>query len=565
MPLPTHPARWYPAVLACLLLLAATAGAQTTVSVEADDPVLARIDRLIAEGAIRTAIVGQRPYSRREVVRLRAEARATADSLATVQPEHAARIRALLALDSARFATPDGMGTQLVERASVEAVGTGDDARTIPFGGTGMGPLGRIDAITDPLVERRLGRIYARGATFALETAHRVQLGSHAAFAISPRAWTRAAGDPVICGNMACPLETDLDRERPRDDVVLRTAALTVGARNVRVTIGRDYQLLGQSMFGGGLMISDNAPALDMIRVASDAPFRLPWILRRLGPMQATAYLADLGGGPDVDHPKLAGWKVSFLASPRLEWGAAVQSEQGGRGAPGASAAQRVADLIPLIDVLALQDRDLLFSNKLAGLEARVRIPELRGLELYWEGAVDDFDIRRVGSSLTEDGAHVLGAAVTRLTGTTNYRLDVEARYTGLRLYQHEQFPEGLTNDRFIIGDPIGPRARGLAARISRDPGGHSPLLITWALERRSDDQYVVNAEEGSAEGWEFIKVEDRPEEIRNRVVLTWLPALPPRALTGRLDLGWEHVRNWAFSARTHDSPLLRVGLDARF
>ncbi|HET9455027.1 MAG TPA: capsule assembly Wzi family protein [Gemmatimonadaceae bacterium] len=540
------------------------AQAQATVSVEADDPILTTVDRLIAEGAIRTAVVGQRPWSRRELARLLAEARTYADSLAPFDSLRARHIRGLLGGSAAGYESADAATTRFLARLSSEAVVGGAGAREIPFGGTGQGPLGRIDAITNPLVERRLGRVYNDGSTYAIETAHRLQLGRDIAVALSPRVWLGDGADAVSACD-SCVGTPDLRRARPEDAAMLRIAAVTLGARNVRLVVGRDHLLLGQSMFGGGLMLSDNAPALDMVRIASDAPFLLPWFLRRVGPMQATAFLADLGGDRDIPHARLAGWKLSLVPSPRVEWGVSVLSQQGGSGAPGASVAQRVADLLPLIDVLVLQDRDLLFSNKLAGLDARVRFPEARGLELYWEGVVDDFDIRRIGSSLTEDAAHVVGMTLARLAGDTKLRADLEARHTGLRFYQHEQFSSGLTVDRFILGDPLGPRARALAARITHDPGARSPLMLTWAIEQRSNDQYVVSAEEQTAAGWRFVKVEDRPEEIRQRALLTWMPLLDGRMLRGRLDLGWEHVRQPGFTAGTSDHGLLRIGLDARF
>src|SRR5690348_1526425 len=56
------------------LVLPVTLGAQATVTVPVQDPVYRDLDRLFGSGAIKTMIVGQRPYSRREIARIALDA-----------------------------------------------------------------------------------------------------------------------------------------------------------------------------------------------------------------------------------------------------------------------------------------------------------------------------------------------------------------------------------------------------------------------------------------------------------------------------------------------------------
>ncbi|HET7186842.1 MAG TPA: hypothetical protein VFI52_01745, partial [Gemmatimonadaceae bacterium] len=58
------------AVILLLCVSGNAAGAQETAVVPLDHPAYADIDRLIELGMLDTVIVGQRPYSRREMVRL---------------------------------------------------------------------------------------------------------------------------------------------------------------------------------------------------------------------------------------------------------------------------------------------------------------------------------------------------------------------------------------------------------------------------------------------------------------------------------------------------------------
>jgi hypothetical protein len=92
---------------------------------------------------------------------------------------------------------------------------------------------------------------------------------------------------------------------------------------------------------------------------------------------------------------------MSIVPHRNLEFGVQVLDETGGPGAPGASFGDRVLDAIPPIDAWRTGS-DFQFSNKLAGVDARWRMPDWAGLELYVDGAVDDMGVvqgrRDVGS-----------------------------------------------------------------------------------------------------------------------------------------------------------------------
>src|SRR5206468_686882 len=84
MPLSRVPAlasgmRMFAALLAALMLPAAL-GAQATVTVPVQDPAYRDLDRLFGSGLIKTMIVGQKPYSRREIARIVIDASKTPPS-----------------------------------------------------------------------------------------------------------------------------------------------------------------------------------------------------------------------------------------------------------------------------------------------------------------------------------------------------------------------------------------------------------------------------------------------------------------------------------------------------
>jgi hypothetical protein len=207
--------------------------------------------------------------------------------------------------------------------------------------------------------------------------------------------------------------------------------------------------------------------------------------------------------------------------------------------------------------------RDIQVSNKVAGLDTRLRFPSLGGLSAYYEVQFDDFDLARVGSVFREDAAHVAGARAAALGADGRWELGVEARRTGLRLYQHSDFSTGLAYDRRFLGDPLGPQARGAYLRAGRRAGGGGTWL-DLAAERRRNDQYVST---DVPPPFRFVPRGTRPAESRLRAVASWESAARGRrgSVSALGQLGVERVAGFAFAAgETRTNALARLGLEYR-
>src|SRR5262245_14127177 len=424
------------------LLHAPLAKAQSSATADPSDPIYRPIDRFIAEGLIDTVLVAQRPYSRRAIARLAAQAARdpsrpeagfagkglTADSRSalaqrlqyTSAPIDQARIVYQVDTVAARPRSDVPLAGRL-DRMTLEGVVLSSRARDVPDGG-----IAGIRAVTNPLADDNQGRPYVDGVTGAAEGAAHGDLGRFASLNV--------AGDARGVGSHGT------GKQESRVTVL----SLSTRLRNVRVDVGRDYVSWGQTP-RGGLAFSLNAPALDMVRITSDAPFVLPWLFRYVGPVGATVFMADLGVHREFPHAKLVGWKVSAAPVKQLELGLTVIDETGGRGAPRASFADRFEDVFPFVDALFRNKSDFEFSNKLAGGDIRLRIPSAGGLELYGETLFDDFDLRRLWSSFWQDNGVIAGFTLPRLTTDGVVRLDGEVHHTGLRYYQHGQFSSGIT------------------------------------------------------------------------------------------------------------------------
>ena len=305
---------------------------------------------------------------------------------------------------------------------------------------------------------------------------------------------------------------------------------------NAALQVGSDHRVWGQSAHGP-LFISEHAAPMPAISVGTDTAITLPWFFRHAGPVQGTLFVADLGPTQVPDRARLAGWQVNIQPWSRFELGVAVLVHTGGSGGPKATFRERVVDLFPAIDALAPQHADLQFSNKVAGGNLRMRFPELSGLDVYYELAIDDFDGRRLVSSMVDDAGHLLGARIA--AGPTVLR--GEWHRTSLRLYEHAQFRSGLTYRQRLIGSPLGPHAQ--AVYLSAEFPEWRGLAITMAAgdERRDPSQYTVTVSGERDRGFQFIRISDDPDVRRTFLLGTF------ERTAGRLGLRMQHgfSRSW--------------------
>jgi hypothetical protein len=321
---------------------------------------------------------------------------------------------------------------------------------------------------------------------------------------------------------------------------------------------GRDVGLLG----------SNNSPPLDLVKISNERLFALPWLLRRFGPTQLSLFYADLGKEQNYPGAYFVGYKVSIAPGARLELGATVYSKSGGHGAPRASFSSRVVDIFPFLqaafynNVIGTRNKSE-FSDRYAGIDGRVRFPSARGLELYAEVLLNDFDVRRLESVLWEDAGHVVGLTMSRLGRADDVAVTVEMHHTGIRYYEHTQFTTGQTLRRTLIGDPLGPNASGSYAFVDWQASGRRSVTLAMAAERYSDDQYLgVALPNGSLR---LERVESRPKEMRYRAILTWSASSPTPGLSILSQLGYERTQHFNFNPSLDRNGLLaRLGVEYR-
>jgi hypothetical protein len=525
--------RW--ALASIVLALAArVALAQASPRIAPGARVYADIDHLASAGLIDTIGYGARPFSQREIVRLLNEARRNLDQIVGAR----SWAEAIVDADLARYAPRE---PRAIDAARVEVVYLDSPFRIIPPDSNGA-----ISATINPLASYRGGRPLANNTTTSLETYHSAALGSHLSLSVNPR-FTALIG-----------------QHGGRDEQLrLQSGGANLLFGNLAIDVGRDYALFSQAPTGG-LLLSENAPALDMVRIGTDRPAGLPWLLRYLGPLQATLFVADLGTLNQVHpHSKLIGYHVEAHPHRFFEFGVEVIDETGGNGAPPASFADRAADAFPIIDVAFRPNSDFLFSNKLAGVDFHFRAPALAGLDVYTEGVVDDFDTRRFHSTIFQDGGGIAGISLNCIVECGRFGVRAEYHQTGIRYYTHTDFPSGIQENGAILGDPLGPRGLGGYVTLDGESSRLGAIALTGAYEVRSGNRYAALVGDASNNGFRFVQIEHHPGEHRSRALMTWTPTARTSHATLRVSIGVEQVTNFAFvEGRNRTDGLAQLGYE---
>ncbi|MGZ8376897.1 MAG: capsule assembly Wzi family protein [Gemmatirosa sp.] len=471
--------------------------------VPADDPTYALLDELAALVPVRGMVAGQRPYSRREVVRLARSACAAlapADSAAGAErgDAHLARGRVLVATLLAAHApaadtasgcsaappAPGALSGRVLESARLDLVAAATPPRPVPRDNG----IGAIRAVTNPALDARAGRPAVEGAALSLETAHTLGAGGWLALVAQPRVSLVAASDGGT-----------------RWEGALQRLGARAVAWNVALHAGLETRHWGQ---GGerSFFLSGNAGPLRAVSIATDTAFALPWVLRHMGRWRAELLVADLGRDREFPHGKLAAYKLDLAVVPWLELGAGIMSQMGGRGAPATTTAQRLRDLAPYLFWIVDEGSDPLATNKVANAQMRLRIPPWRSATFAWEMAIDDFDLRRVRRMFWEDTGHLMTLSLPRLRDDGSLALDVQWHHTSLRLYQHYQFTDGLTYHGRIVGSPLGPAANAGYASLAWRPDVRTTWRVALAHEVRDSSQWRSRVTSVDEDGFDFVR-----------------------------------------------------------
>jgi membrane-associated phospholipid phosphatase len=266
-----------------------------------------------------------------------------------------------------------------------------------------------------------------------------------------------------------------------RDQFRLLDTYVGMTLANWQVSYGKRSLWWGPSE-GGTLIFTNNAPPLNhMFSIDRVSPFQLPWFLRCLGEIRASAFIGQLAGqeflasdftGPTQGaiigrygqplHPQpfLSGGKISFKLTENFEFGMAKTTIYGGPGNP----------LTPKTFVestLAKHVNGDQLGDGRSSADFAYRIPGLRdSVTFYGEAFSEDepSPIPYMRKSAFQGGLYFpllpnLSKLDLRIEGGTTS--PVQGGFCTSCFYTNGQYVNGYTNDGQLIGTWVGRAAQG--------------------------------------------------------------------------------------------------------
>jgi hypothetical protein len=264
--------------------------------------------------------------------------------------------------------------------------------------------------------------------------------------------------------------------------------------------------------------------------------------------MSASIYVANTASDRHIPNAKLFVMELSARPSRYVELGWTLLNMQGGEGGPEATFGERMKDAF--LWFFSVHDR-LEISDKVAALDARITLPG-QGLEFYIEGATTDINLKR-WETLWDEAAWIVGLQASGVGPGGRTDLWIEGHRGGVRPHTHHQYFSGLTIDRRIIGDPMGPMSLNWSAGLEWN-GPDQIISVYGAWERYSGDIYRSNGLGDTEFRWD--KISDEPDEIRIRGVAEWRHRPNRFGLTLAVRAGYEHVTRFDFTDESRSNLL---------
>jgi hypothetical protein len=272
--------------------------------------------------------------------------------------------------------------------------------------------------------------------------------------------------------------QLQLNDNRETDKLSLKKGYGKFRWKNLALKAGRDSIWWGPG-FRGSWILSNNPLEFYMIQLRTEAPFRLPWVFRRLGEFGFDFGHLWLDDDRRVHRdPKMFAMRVSYMPLSLFEVAVNRTTMYGGSGLPEPSGPGEWLDL--LTGAKERSRRREFDSETFFGYEVALNMPfvkkltrdVLKGGRLYQERASPDAVAPWQNSKDTfrlASDSNLFGIFLT--TGTTDFRAEYgESRFA---TYRPDRYPAGYTYRGFIMGHPFGRDGRGTYLEASQRFSGN--------------------------------------------------------------------------------------------
>jgi len=264
---------------------------------------------------------------------------------------------------------------------------------------------------------------------------------------------------------------------------------------NVELEVGRDHMWWG-SGYDGTLMLTNNAPAFDLIKLSNFAPFTLPWYFKYLGPINLAAFITQLEKERYNPKPFLSGIRVAIYPFEFIELGATRVLMSGGEN----GYSPKWYEFETIWSARKEHDSSELNLDQKAAVDWRLPITQLRrwtpinlltiyyelGMEMLWWEEI----LRRDYYIRPSVRAQIYGLMVDL------GRIEFHAEHTdtvtvwhdpnSFFYYKHFKFPSGYTYKGENIGHHIGGSAKQFYFETKAwiTPELRTSVHYSWQIDR---------------------------------------------------------------------------------
>jgi len=413
------------------------------------DAVYDDLERLVTAGLAGRAVLNTKPMSRTEGARLvaRAIAKIRADDAGVYNSR--TDLEAVLDRLIAEFRTElAALGVKIPSDPTAAAPGT------FSFTPVDRAQIRAGYASRDFSLINSQGLRFQRGANAGFTFETRAQIGDHVTFYLQPS----------VHGNEE-----------------YGTARLTAGsvkltAFNVELLAGRENLWWGPGLHGS-LIMSNNAPPLDHVRVGAAEPFHVPLIGDWIGPTKILAFFAQLEERRDIPRANLAGLRATLSPFSFLELGAGYVNMFGGDRRPRLRGPEDYVRVFfdPQASDQKNPTNERFRNNALFALDADIRIANVhrffvpaQDARLYGEFGWDDTCCSTSFVPLREAASYLFGLHLLGLFGDEGLDARIEFATSSRFSFRHNEFVSGYWARGEVISHFMGTDGYDVFTRISK-------------------------------------------------------------------------------------------------
>jgi hypothetical protein len=286
--------------------------------------------------------------------------------------------------------------------------------------------------------------------------------------------------------------------------------------------------------------MTNNAEALDMLRITNPSPLQLPWFLKYLGPFRFDLFLSRLDDDRVVDDPYFGGLRFNFRPVSWLELGASRTVMFGGDGRPSVDA----SDFLTILGGNNLTGNEDT-SNSVAGIDARLILHPLWGAQIYGELVGED----EAGGFIAKK-SYMVGGYLPQLDPYGIFSLRAEYADTtqlgGGRpvLYRNSIYQSGYIYKDQIMGHHVGSDATDLFIELQADFSDRLSVTLGYNYEERGKELAL------------------QEEHSQYDIKGTWWLS---KDLSVAARYAYDSVENWNFAKGDQDFYLMNIGVEYSF